>query len=126
MAIDYPSAEGPFESADEDRPFRGSRWDASGPVTPSWSPAQPAADGPPWAAPAGAAASQDIAATCEHELALVRAQFNPSTAGGWGIIVDQHAHRWTAVRGPHIIVHAGSAGELCEKIAAGRWSRAAD
>ncbi|MFI0370763.1 hypothetical protein ACH35V_23080 [Actinomadura sp. 1N219] len=69
--------------------------------------------------------SQDHAATCERELAIVRAEFNPSTAGGWGIIFDRHAHRWTAVRGAHIIVHAGSAGELREKLAAGRWDLAA-
>ncbi|TDD40208.1 hypothetical protein E1287_01440 [Actinomadura sp. KC06] len=65
--------------------------------------------------------SQDHAAACERELAIVRAQFNPAAAGGWGIIFDLHAHRWTAVRGAHIIVHAGSAGELREKLTAGRW-----
>lgn len=84
---------------------------------------RPPSDGPPpWTAPAPpTTATEDIMETCERELALVRAQFNPSSAGGWGIIVDTHAHRWTAVRGPHITIHAGSAGELREKIAKGRW-----
>ncbi|TDB83603.1 hypothetical protein E1264_27740 [Actinomadura sp. KC216] len=67
----------------------------------------------------------DHEATCERELAIVRAQFNPASAGGWGIIFDRHAHRWTAVCGSRVIVHAGSAGELREKITSGRWDLAA-
>ncbi|MFI0412347.1 hypothetical protein [Actinomadura sp. 3N508] len=68
---------------------------------------------------------QDHEAAYERELAIVRAQFNPASAGGWGIIFDRHAHRWTAVRGSRTIVHAGSASELRAKLTAGHWNLAA-
>lgn len=57
----------------------------------------------------------------KRELADVRAEFNPTSAGGWGIMLDPRVRLWTAVRGD-TIVRAGSARELREKITSGRWA----
>lgn len=78
--------------------------------------------------PAHAAPSEDAPGdqrTCDQELAEIRAEFNSTPAGGWGIVVDRRAQRWTAVRGvggSSFIVHAGSADELRQRIISGRWA----
>ncbi|MEV0663826.1 hypothetical protein ACIBI3_21625 [Actinomadura luteofluorescens] len=70
---------------------------------------------------AGALAAQ----TADRELAELRAQFNSTAAGGWGIMVDLRVSRWTAVRGirgHNITIHAGSAAELRKLITSGHWT----
>lgn len=65
---------------------------------------------------------------CDQELARIRAEFNGTAAGGWGIVLDRRSRRWTAVRGVgggSLIVHAGSADELRERITTGQWTMGA-
>ncbi|TYB45380.1 hypothetical protein [Actinomadura chibensis] len=65
---------------------------------------------------------------CDQELARIRAEFNSTPAGGWGIVLDRRSRRWTAVRGiggGSLIVHAGSADELRERITTGQWTMGA-
>jgi hypothetical protein len=65
----------------------------------------------------------DVIGEVRHrELIELRARFNPPSKGGWGIIFDPHACRWTAVRGNQVAVYAGTAAELHDRIVSRLWA----
>jgi hypothetical protein len=57
-----------------------------------------------------------------RELVELRARFNLPSQGGWGIVFDPNASRWTAVRGKQVAVYAGTAAELRDRIMSRLWA----